>query len=77
MKDIDTYLFVEIILSEGVTFLYRDDALENLNVEYYHGISGKKVAICMSDESITVLTAKQYLRQLGLDDLIDRLFPPG
>ncbi len=72
-ETIDTHLFLDIIQSEGVSFLYREK-IEDVHIEYYHGLNGKKVQICSSDEYITSRTAKAYLRQLGLDDLIDRLF---
>jgi len=70
---IDTHLFAEIILSEGVTLIYRCED-EGDYFEYYLGLNGRKVGICLSDEYITEQTAKEYLVLLGLSDLIDRMF---
>lgn len=72
-ETIDTHLFLEIIQSEGVQLLYRDEN-EGIFNEYYHGLNGKKVCICVSDEFLTARIAKINLRQLGLEDLVDRLF---
>lgn len=73
MTDIDTHLFLEIVQSEGVTFLSRHET-DGVTIEYYHGLNGRKVQICVTDEYITNRTAKAYLRQLGLEDLIERMF---
>ena len=73
MTEIDTHLFLEIIQTEGVMLLYRDD-LDGITIEYYHGLNGRKVGICVTDEYLTSRTAKSHLRQLGLDDLIERMF---
>ena len=73
MHDIDTHLFLEIIQNEGVLFMYREE-IDGVHIEYYHGLTGKKVGICVSDEFITNRTAKAHLKQLGLESLIDRLF---
>ncbi|HQS23208.1 MAG: hypothetical protein B7Y11_01245 [Sphingobacteriia bacterium 24-36-13] len=72
-ETIDTHLFAEIILSEGVTLMYRCEDDGDF-FEYYLGLNGRKVAVCLSDEYITEQTAKEYLHLLGLSDLIDRLF---
>jgi hypothetical protein len=72
--EIDTHLFLEIIQSEGVNLMYGETTEHGERVEFFHGLSGKKVLIIVSDEFITERTAKAYLRQLGLDDLVERLF---
>ncbi len=71
--EIDTNLFVEIIQTDGVTFLHSD-IIDGDRIEYYHGPSGKKVPITMSDEFLTERNAKSLLRQLGMEDLADRIF---
>lgn len=70
-QTIDTHLFIDIILSEGVMLL-REITIEDDIIGYYHGINGRKVQICTSDEFITHMTAKAHLIQLGLASLIDR-----
>jgi hypothetical protein len=73
MHDPDTHLFIDIILSEGATYLYGDE-VDGDRFEYYTATSGRKVSICVSDECLSTNTAKAYLRQLGLESLIERLF---
>ena len=74
-KTIDTHLFIEIILSEGASFLASIE-LEGISIEYYtcHRGSGKRVPIITSDEFITTSTAEGLLILLGMESLADRLF---
>lgn len=75
MDTIDTHLFIDIIISEGATLMYHQD-YDGVNTEVYTGPSGKKALICIEDEEITKRVASGYLKQLGMPDLIDRLFGP-
>lgn len=70
-ETIDTHLFIDIIVSEGAQFL-SDESINGDVIEYYHGLNGRKIPICVSDEFITSNVAKGYLFQLGLASLIDR-----
>lgn len=74
MNSIDTLLFVEIIQTEGAMLLPPQIQIEDDIFEYYHGPSGKRVQICTTEECIDINTACAYLRQLGMSDLIERLF---
>jgi hypothetical protein len=70
---IDTHLFIDIIVSEGAILIFHD-VVSGETIEHYTARSGKRVIICTSDEYMTRPTATAYLGQLGLTDLIDRLF---
>lgn len=70
----DILLFLEIIQTEGCRFL-REDAIDNEKIQWYLSANGnKRVQICVTDELMTKRTASDLLRQLGLEDLIERLF---
>jgi len=69
---IDTHLFIDIILNEGAQFLYYDSVGED-HIEYYHGITGRKVAISIDDSFISKNVAVDHLNKLGLGDLVDRI----
>ena len=72
-NEIDTHLFVEIIMSvQGVALLHQIN-IDGEIIEYYLGVNGNKVQICITDEFITKKIAHSYLRQLGLNHLIDNL----
>jgi hypothetical protein len=72
---IDTQLFLQIITAEdGVELDYADQVEDEL-FHYYKGKEDDVVSICASDEFISNRTAKAYMRQLGIDDLIISLFP--
>ena len=71
----DTLLFCEIIESvQGIQFI-RNSELDGCMVRVYQGLSGKTVFIDVSDEDITASTGRNYQIQLGLDHLIQALFP--
>lgn len=72
-NEIDVNFFAEIICSEGAVFLHQE-IVEGVKWDWYL-VNGKKRQICVSDEFMTKRTAKAHLRQMGLHDLIPRLFP--
>lgn len=72
---IDTELFLQIISAEEGIDLDYVDHITGKAFHYYSGKNGKTVSICAWDEFITNRTAKAYMRQLGIDDLIISLFP--
>jgi hypothetical protein len=71
----DTSIFIDIVESvPGIIFLRRaDDGI--FHVHYYQGLKGNLVPVDVSDEDMPNDTAMDYLDQLGLADLIPRLFP--
>ena len=75
MIKIDTELFITIITSEDGVHLDWEDNVEDIHIKYFKGPSGKSVAIQMSNEFISNRIAKSHMRQLGIDELIIRLFP--
>ena len=70
----DVSLFLEIIESEGIIFL-RADCLNDVCARFYQGRRGNLVIIDTTDEDMDEITAKDYLRLLGLAELIPALFP--
>lgn len=75
LRTLDTHLFIEIITTEGAKPCGCIPSNE-LRFEYYTGPSGRKIPICMHDEDVDEVTASIWLKQLGLDELIELLFPP-
>lgn len=70
----DIILFLEIIQTEGCRFL-REDVIDDERIHWYLSANGnKRVQICITDEFMTRRTASDLLRQLGLEDLIERMF---
>ncbi len=70
----DIELFLQIIETEGCRYLYDDDG-DGERIKYFLSINGnKRVAICITDDVVTKRTAKDWLKQLGLEDLIERMF---
>lgn len=74
MQGYDTLLFIEIVLSEGVGDLGERE-MDGENFRHLHGKNGKRVTICVSDEYTGIITLRQYLRELGLEELVPILFP--
>ena len=72
---IDTELFLQIITAEDGVELDYVDNVNGKTFHYYNGKNGKTITICACDEFITNRTAKAYMRQMGIDDLIISLFP--
>lgn len=79
MKYYPIDLFIEIIESvKGVIFIRRGYYEEGQMHEiYYQGINGKLVAIYYhkNDEEFSYSVARGYLHQLGLDYMMDNMFP--
>lgn len=74
MVEYDIILFLEIIQTEGCRFLH-EDTIEDERIQWFLSTNGnKRVQICVTDEFMTKRTASDILRQLGLEDLIDRMF---
>ena len=71
---IDTQLFIEIIAEEDGVELDYQDTVGDSTFNYYRGTKGT-IGICITDEFLTNRTAKSYMRQLGIDELIISLFP--
>jgi len=69
----DVHLFIEIILSEGATLLNHHE-IDGVKIEYYQGRNGKRVPICIDDEYFPKELVIAHLQQLGMDDLISRLY---
>ena len=71
---IDTQLFIEIILSEeGITKEF-EDTIAGITIGYFKGKKGI-IAINLTPEFTYNKIARAHMRQLGIDDLILRLFP--
>lgn len=70
---IDTHLFIDIIINEGAVLLNVDDRDKNCIVEYYQGLTGKKVGIVINDEFMTRSAAKHNLTKLGMADVYSLL----
>lgn len=70
----DTELFIEIIKQEGAKLLYEDDSVNGFVFVWYERNS-KRIAIIKSDVDISITTAKDYLRDLELSNLIPLIFP--
>jgi len=78
MEYYDILLFCDIIETEGVRLMWVDRQEINGKVEvvhWYHGTNGRRVPICTTDEFMTITIAKQHLAQVGLVDLVHRMFP--
>jgi len=74
----DLWLFIETILSiKGVSEVGTPLSSNGCSVRFFSGLSGRKVMIDCSDDTIYVRTAKDYLAQLGCREYISRLFPPN
>lgn len=74
MVEYDIILFLEIIQTEGCRFL-REETIEDEKIHWYLSVNGnKKVQISVTDEFMTKRTASDLLKQLGLEDLIERMF---
>ncbi len=72
-NEIDTHLFIEIIMSvQGVTLISQHE-FDGEIIEHYLGVNGNKIQLCVTDEFITRKIAHAYLRQLGLTHLIDNV----
>lgn len=72
---IDTQLFLQIITAEDGIELDFTEKVGNQQINYYKGKKDEIVTICATDEFLTHRTAKAYMRQLGIDNLIISLFP--
>ena len=73
-EDINILIFLETIQTEGIRYI-TENVIEGIRFHYYLSSNGnKRVQICVNGETMTKRTAKEYLRQLGLTDLIDRMF---
>lgn len=70
----DCSLFVDIIKSEGVELDYEED-IDGFRIGYFIGLNKKVIPIRLDAEFIYNNTARSHMRQLGIDDLILRLFP--
>lgn len=69
----DIPLFLEIIETEGCRKVH-EYTLDGETIYWYLSINGnKRVAINVTDELMSKTTAKDLIRQLGLEDLLDRL----
>lgn len=73
---IDCQLLVDIMTAEDGIF--EDDQIEigGTKFSFIKGKSGVTIQVCMSVEYVTNRTAKDWMRQLGIDYLIVSLFPP-
>jgi hypothetical protein len=70
----DIILFLEIIQTEGCRFS-REDVVDGERIHWYLCVNGaRRVQILVTDEVMTLTTSKDLLRQLGLEDLIPRMF---
>ena len=69
----ETHLFKELILSEGAT-LVSHFSDKGIITERYQGINHRIVIIQTTDEYITQQTCRDYLIQLGLSDVVMRIF---
>ena len=72
------FLFTDLITNtQGITPLRRDNQ-DDIVVEWFMGLNGNAVMIDITDmdDDIDYLEGSGYLRELGLSDLIDGLFPP-
>lgn len=68
----DTHLFLDIIRNEGALSIGCTD-IDGLSMEIFIGPSQRRVYIVTADESISSFVAKTYLKQLGLESLIEPL----
>ncbi|WP_445720369.1 hypothetical protein [Flavobacterium sp.] len=72
MREIDTQIFREIIENEGCFCIYEDIDANYVNVSHYMSRTGnKRVLLLTSEEFISERTAKNYLIDLDLTNLID------
>ncbi len=72
----DANLFCEIIESDSrIQFLRQEESLGYQFRLYESSITGKSVRIDYDDLTFTDRVGKVYLLELGLEDLIDNLYP--
>jgi hypothetical protein len=70
------FVFLEIIESiQGIQFLSAKSA-DGVSARLYQGLTGKLVIIDTTDQDPTDSACKGFLKQLGLEDYIDGMFPP-
>lgn len=74
--DYSVELFLEIIESiPGIVFI-RNEYSDGVHMRVYQGLKSKSVHIFYdSDEDLSCHVGKGYLEQLGLTELIPRIFP--
>ncbi len=74
MEEIDVLLFIDTVISEGCRQIISIET-DGFKTMFLLSLNGnKRVAIDITDETITNRVAKEYCRQLGLIDLVERLF---
>lgn len=72
MREIDTLIFREIIENEGCFCIYEDIDANSVNISHYMSRTGnKKILLLTSEEFISERTAKNYLIDLDLTNLIN------
>ena len=72
---IDCQLLVDIITSEDGIEEVDQVTVGNNTFKFIRGKNGEIIQICMSVEYVTNRTAKDLMKQLGVDSLIISLFP--
>ena len=74
----DRGLFLEVIGSFPAIIHLRSADYNGIHSQFYQGLSGNVVMVDTSDldDDITFSEGSGLLKQLGIGDLVDTLFPP-